>query len=89
MLRKFIAVTALVVLTGCGVSEVDIDVVEDDIVSGVKDQLGQDVTVDCPDQVDWKTGETFTCDVEDSDGNTREADVKMVNDDGDVEWTLE
>ena len=88
MVKKALAVTALLLLTGCGISEVDIDVVEEDITSGVKEQLDQDVTVDCPDQVDWKTGESFTCDVEDADGNVREANVEMLNDDGDVEWEL-
>ena len=86
MLKKAIVTTALLVLTGCGVSEVDIDVVEEDITSGVKEQMDQEVSVDCPDQVDWATGETFTCDVEDADGNVEEATVKMLNDDGDVEW---
>jgi hypothetical protein len=89
VLKKLIAAAALLVLTGCGVSEVDVDAVQDDIVSGVKDQLNEDVTVDCPDQVDWKTGGTFQCEVKDSDGNTRQAKVTMADDDGNVEWTLE
>ena len=63
MLNKVIAVSALLVLTGCSVSEVDIDVVEEDITSGIKEQLDSEATVDCPDQVDWKTGDSFTCDV--------------------------
>ncbi len=89
MLKKALAAAALLALTGCGMSEVDIPVVEEDITSGVKEQLDSTVTVDCPDQVDWKTGESFTCDVEDENGETREAVVKMLDDDGNVEWTLE
>jgi hypothetical protein len=78
----------LLLLAGCGVSEVDIDALEKDIVSQVKDQAGVEVTADCPDQVDWKTGESFECDVEFDDGSTRQVDVKMVDDDGNVEWNL-
>ena len=60
MLKKALAATALLMLTSCGASEVDIDVVEEDITSGVKEQLDVDATVDCPDQVDWETGKSFT-----------------------------
>jgi hypothetical protein len=89
VLKKALAATALLMLTAaCGVSEVDIDVVEEDITSGVKEQLDEDVTVDCPDQVDWETGETFECDVEFSDGSTQPAIVEMTDDDGNVRWNL-
>ena len=88
MLKTTLAASALLLLTACGVSEVDVDALEKDIVSQVKKQIGVEVTADCPDQVDWETGKSFTCDVEAADGTTRQADVEMVDDDGNVEWNL-
>jgi hypothetical protein len=89
VLKKSLAAAALLTLTACGVTEVDIDAVEENITSEVKDQLDADVTVDCPDQVDWETGESFTCDVAAEEGTTRQANVTMVDDDGNVRWELE
>ena len=88
MLRKTLAASALLLLTACGVTEVDVDAVEEDIVSEVGEQADADVTADCPDQVDWETGESFACDVEFDDGSTRQVDVKMVDDDGNVMWSF-
>ena len=89
MLKKMLAASTLVLLVaGCGVSEVDVDALEDDIVTQVKEQADADVTAKCPDQVDWETGKSFTCDVEFDDGSTSKANVEMVDDDGNVEWEL-
>lgn len=87
MLKKMFAVAALLMLTSCGVSEVDIPVVEESITDGVKEDLDIEATVDCPEQVDWKTGDTFTCDVEGVDGFPT-AEVTMEDDDGNVAWEL-
>ena len=87
MLKKAIAVAALLMLTSCGVSEVDIPVVEESITKGVKEQLDVEATVDCPDQVDWKKGDTFDCDIEGVEGVSK-ATVTMKDDDGNVEWEL-
>lgn len=78
----------LMFLSGCGVSEVDIPALEEDIVNGIEDETGAVVTADCPDQVDWATGDSFACAVEFDDGTTREVDVEMVDDDGNVTWSL-
>ena len=88
MLKKALAASSLLLLTACGVSEVDVPALEDDIVSQVKKQAEADVTAKCPDQVDWEKGESFTCDVEFDDGSTAKANVKMIDDDGNVEWEL-
>ena len=88
MLRRTLAATTLLLLAGCGVTEVDIDALEDDIVMEVKAQTGTDVTARCPDQVDWKAGGSFTCEVESDDGTTRQVDVEMLDDDGQVKWNL-
>ena len=85
-----VGLTAAVALAvaGCGAQTVDVKKVEDNIKSGVKKQNGIDVTVDCPDSVDWKTGSTFTCDVTRADGTKSTAIVKMTSDDGHVSWTV-
>ena len=88
MFKKALVASALLALTACGVSEVDTPALEKDIVAEVDKQAGVKVEASCPEQVDWNTGESFTCDVEFEDGSTREVDVKMVDDDGNVEWNL-
>ena len=90
MLKKMFAVpaaAALLLLTSCGASEVDIPVVEESIEEGVKDDLDLEATASCPEQVDWVKGESFTCDVEGVDGFPT-AEVTMLDDDGQVEWEL-
>jgi Domain of unknown function (DUF4333) len=86
--RKAFAASALLLLTACGATEVDVPALEDDIVKEVKAQADTDVEAQCPDQVDWEAGKSFTCDVEFDDGSTREVDVKMLDDDGQLEWNL-
>jgi hypothetical protein len=87
--KKALAASALLVLTAaCGVTEVDVAALEQDIVSEVKKQSDIDVDASCPEQVDWNTGESFTCDVEYDDGSSGQVDVKMIDDDGNVEWSL-
>jgi Domain of unknown function (DUF4333) len=88
VLRRAFAASTLLLLTACGATEVDVPALEDDIVKQVKAQADADVTAQCPDQVDWEAGKSFTCDVEFDDGSTREVDVKMLDDDGQLEWNL-
>jgi hypothetical protein len=88
VLKSSLAATALLLLAGCGATEVDIDALEDNIVTEVKEQTGTDVTARCPDQVDWEAGGSFTCEVEAEDGATRQVDVEMLDDDGQVRWNL-
>ncbi len=69
--------------------EVDVPALEADIESGVKDQMGVTVTADCPEDVTWKTGDSFDCTVTDDDtGETSTVVVDMDNDDGDMTWNL-
>ena len=89
MLRS-VALTAagLFLLTSCGATTVDIPVVEKSIEDGVRDQEDVEVSVDCPDEVDWKKGETFECDVKEPGGGTSKATVVMKDDDGNVSWKV-
>ncbi len=88
LVRATVTAAGALLLVGCGAQTVDIGKIEDNITSGVKEQNEIDVEVDCPDSVDWKTGDTFTCDVVEADGTKSEATVKMTSDDGDVEWKV-
>jgi Domain of unknown function (DUF4333) len=88
VLKKTLAAAALLTLTACGVSEVDIPALEESIVDGVAEDVQEDVTADCPEQVDWETGSSFDCDVAFDDGSTATAEVKMVDDEGNVEWEI-
>lgn len=90
-------VVGILVLIGVGVfvyhalqpTPVDIAGVEQQIRDGVKDQSGTNVTVDCPDSIDWDTGGEFHCIVEDNQGNRATATVSMENDDGEITWRIE
>ena len=88
MLKKLLAASTLLLLASCGVTEVDIEALEKDIVDEVDKQAQEEVTADCPDQVDWATGETFTCDVTFDDGSSTKAEVEMIDDEGQVNWEL-
>jgi len=88
VLKKALAVGALLALTACGVTSVDVPALEKNITEEVKKQTGADATVSCPDNVDWKKGGTFTCDVAVKGGTTQKATVTMVDDKGNVKWSL-
>ena len=89
MVKKALVGCALLALTACGVTSVDVPKLEQNITDGVKKQAGVDAKVDCPDNVDWKTGGTFTCDVAIEGGQTQKATVTMVDDKGNVKWSLD
>jgi hypothetical protein len=69
--------------TGCGTKTID----QGDEVDLVNKQLASDnlkaKTVDCPDDVEAKEGETFTCDVTLINGNTGTYTIKVQNVSGD------
>lgn len=68
--------------------QADIPAIEQAIEDDQADQ-GYDVTVDCPDSIDWEVGEDFHCIVEDGEGGHYTATVSMENDAGDVTWRIE
>jgi hypothetical protein len=80
-----VAVIALVALAaaGCGTKTLD----QGDEVDLVNKQLAsQDLkakSVECPDDVEAKEGETFNCDVTLTNGNTGTYTIKVENVDGD------
>jgi len=78
-------------LAGCsiGTSELDIPKLEEEIGSGVLEQAGLDVSVECPDQVDIEAGKSFECEVTPADGGAAAtAEVTMEDEDGNITWEL-
>lgn len=89
-MKKAALIIAGLLLAACGASEIDTELVEDEIRTGVKEQRGVDVTVDCPDTVELEVGKTFQCTVEDpASGDQVKADVTMDNEDGDITWRID
>jgi len=91
-----VVVGVVVILAGAFVvwvlvspDEADIPAIEKEISQGVQEQGGVAVDVDCPDTVEWQSGQTFHCDVAAEDGTTGKATVTMENDDGDITWSVE
>jgi hypothetical protein len=85
-----VAVSMLVV-TGCTFSaggNLDIGGLEEEIASGIEDQTGTAVTVDCPDEVKIEAGNTFDCTATDESGTTGTVRVTQKDDEGNVEWEL-
>lgn len=87
--RAAVVVVLLLGAAGCGVDQVDTGKLEDTITDGVREQSDLEVEVACPDEVEWVTGESFTCELTDGEGTTRSATVTMVDDDGNVRWEVE
>jgi len=88
-MKRAALITAGLLLASCGVSEIDTELVEDEIRKGVKEQRGLDVTVDCPETVKIEVGKTFQCTVEDPEtGEQVDADVTMDTEDGDITWKI-
>lgn len=79
---------AVLLLTGCSADEADIPQVESTIEKWAVEQHIGRVSVDCPDSIDWDTGENFHCVMTDKGGETARVTVTMENDDGDVTWVL-
>jgi PBP1b-binding outer membrane lipoprotein LpoB len=88
LVRVPLALVGVLFVAGCGAQTVDVTKVEKNIKDGVKQQNNLDVTVNCPDSVDWRTGGRFTCAVTQPDGTKNTATVTMKSDDGDVSWKV-
>ena len=85
------AVLATVLLAGCGSGEeADIPGIEQNIEHGVAKQSGYSgtVTVNCPDQIDWRVGGDFHC-IGKAGRQRFGVTVSMENDAGDVTWRVD
>jgi hypothetical protein len=78
-----VAVALLPALAACGETVVDTKKVEALIRDGAaNEQLIQ--SVDCPEEVDAKKGDTFDCTLEITDGSREKVTIRQLDDDGTV-----
>jgi hypothetical protein len=79
---------AALALAACGSEQLDTAEAEETIGKRLGDQAGTRVTIDCPDDVELKKGDTFTCNAR---SRTDRAKVKVtqLDDDGNVRWEVE
>jgi hypothetical protein len=82
-------VLALGACTASVTRELDTDQLESEIASGIEEQTGAQVSVDCPGDVDIEAGSTFTCTAMDEQGTERTVRVTQTDDEGNVDWELE
>jgi hypothetical protein len=96
MLRPNRAVSLLAVLAvpalaaGCSVGKkLKTDQIETQISQQYKSQTGKAMSkVSCPDDVDVKTGATFTCDYTLASGKKGVITITQLDDKGHVKWQL-
>ncbi len=88
--RTLVIVTACCLgLAGCGEPDrADIPGIEREIETWAAEQIGETVTVDCPSEIEWRTGGDFRCVMEDRQGTTAKVTVYMENDAGDYTWEV-
>jgi hypothetical protein len=85
---RYLAVTA-VLIAGCGESTLDTAELESEIVAGIEKQTAtRDAKADCPDDVELKKDDVFTCEVTAPGGVKAPVEVTQTDDDGNVRWRL-
>src|SRR4051794_37585544 len=85
--RMGVAAVAIgaVLITGCGSKVIDDSKAEDAIKSDVEKNTSVKVSsVDCPGDVEVKTGATFQCTVRAQDGRSATVTLKILNENADV-----
>jgi len=87
-LALVLAVIPLARSSGVGAGTIDPTKLDATIVSGIHDQSGQTVTVDCPDGQAMTKGNTFSCVATDAAGQNHVVNVTVQNDQGDVVWQV-
>jgi uncharacterized lipoprotein len=89
-LAAVLAASVVLVLAGCQqVDRVDTGEAEQDIKRGLSARTGAKLrSVDCPDDVEARKGDVFTCTAIASDGSKVRVKVTQVDDEGGVRWEL-
>ena len=86
---RYLLVTALLLVAGCGDSTIDADKLEGEIAPGVEEQTGtRDVEVSCPDDIEAEEGGEFECDLTAEGGIEAKVAVTQEDDDGNVRWRV-
>jgi len=74
---------------GCGESRLDSAEIEFALRSGITRQTGVKMeTVRCPDEVEAREGETFSCLARASNGQRARVEVTQRDDEGSVSWRI-
>ncbi|HEX2233837.1 MAG TPA: DUF4333 domain-containing protein [Thermoleophilaceae bacterium] len=81
-------VTVAAALAGCGSQQLDTAEAERTIADRLGKQAGTKVTINCPDDVEIKKGDTFTCDAK-ARKDTAKVKVTQLDDEGNVRWQVE
>ena len=88
LLLPLLAVGALAV-AGCGDKKLDTGKLEGKIQDGIQKQAGVKIkSVDCPDDVKVKKGDTFTCKATTNSGQTAQVKVTQQDDKGNVNYQV-
>jgi hypothetical protein len=80
--------TAAVALGACGTQKLDTAEAEKTISDRLGQQAKTDVTIECPDDVEIKKGDTFTCDAK-ARNDTAKIKVTQLDDEGNVRWEVQ
>ena len=84
--RTTVAATAAALsLAACGTQQLDTAEAERTIADRLGKQARTKVTIRCPDDVEIKKGDTFTCDAK-ARNDTAKVKVTQLDDEGNVRW---
>ncbi len=78
---------AALILAGCD-KTIDSGDLEGEIAKNIKQQVGETVTVSCPDDITAKKGKTFTCKVTRKTGAPVIAKVTLLDNEGKFSYAL-
>ena len=80
--------SAAVALGACGTQQLDTAEAEKTIGNRLGEQAGTKVTINCPDDVEIKKGDTFECEAK-ARNDTAKVKVTQLDDEGNVRWRVE
>jgi hypothetical protein len=81
------SVTAALALAACGTQQLDTAEAEKTIADRLGQQAGTKVTINCPDDVEIKKGDTFECTAK-ARKDTAKVKVTQLDDEGNVRWEV-
>ena len=77
------------VLSACTMTlSLNADQLEQAITTGIAEQMGVTVTVECPDDRPMQQGDVFTCTATTAEGESRTVEVTQTDAAGNVNWRL-
>ncbi len=96
LILSLVAVPAAIVMTivsigligAAATTTLQSTLIEQQIASGISDQLGIDATVACPDSMTGSKGSTFECVATDPNGDSVIVDITVIDSVGGVTWKV-